>query len=136
MSLHLLLHTVDGISGSNSRMVAFAMTSTIPEQELYLCQQLIEPVRIVIDLHNDLLSWEEEIRAAQKTDQANSTNTIWERVEKQSLNKHDARTLCKNFIKKRTDKYLRYVHRDNSRLSPDLRRYMGAMHYYIGRNSI
>ena len=100
MSLHLLLPTVDGISGSNSRMMTFAMTSTIPEQEPYLCQQLIEPVRIVIDLHNDLLSWEEEIRAAQKTDQAHSTNTIWELAEKQSLNKHDARTLCQNSSKR------------------------------------
>ena len=114
------------------------MALTIPEEEMDLCKQLVQPVFAALSLTNDLFSWEKERDAAKQNGVSHVINAIWVLMEERSITEPEAKDVCRAMIKENVAKYLLIVEetRNNLDISLDLRKYVEALQYSHSGNLV
>jgi hypothetical protein len=117
-------------------MVTFGMGLTIPEEEMPICEELMEPAWHAASLQNDLFSYDKEYRDAMKHGQSDVVNAVWVMMKEHNMTVDEAKQLCRMKIKEVVAKYLSVVDRtrNDKSLSIDLRRYIDAMQYSLSGN--
>lgn len=105
------------------------MALTIPDEERDLCTRLAKPGYAALGLTNDLYSWEKERVDAKKAGQGYVFNAIWVIMNESSTTEEEAKTICREEIKKYISQYCHTVEeiRDDTSLSKDLRTYLEAI---------
>jgi fusicocca-2,10(14)-diene synthase len=114
------------------------MALTIPEKEMDLCTQLVQPVYAALGLTNDLFSWEKERDAADRQGLSHVINAIWVLMREHSINESDAKNMCREKIKESVAEYVRIVEAtsQNLEISLDLRKYIEALQYSHSGNLV
>lgn len=117
-------------------MVTFGKGLTIPEEEMALCHDLMEPAWQALALQNDLFSYDKEEQDALKYDQPDVVNAVWIIMKEHNMTVDQAKQLCRNKIIEVVAKYLAVVERTRSdeSLSLDLRKYIEAVQYSLSGN--
>ena len=114
------------------------MALTIPEEEMDLCKQLVQPVFAALSLTNDLFSWEKERDAAKRNCSSHVINAIWVLMEERSITELEAKDVCRAMVKEYVAEYLLIVEetRNNIGISLDLRKYVEALQYSHSGNLV
>ncbi|KAK8045010.1 hypothetical protein PG993_005034 [Apiospora rasikravindrae] len=119
--------------------VTFAMALTIPEEDLEECMELARPGYAALALTNDLYSWEKERKAAEEKGQDYIFNAIWVIMEERGVSEQEAKSICREEIRKYVQQYCEIVEEVQSepaRLSKDTRTYLEAIKYTISGNLV
>jgi hypothetical protein len=117
-------------------MVTFGMGLTIPEEEMPLCETLMEPAWHAASLQNDLFSYDKEYKDAVRHGQSDVVNGVWVIMKEHGITVEEAKQLCRVKIKEAVAQYLKIVEttRNNESISLDLRKYVEAMQYSLSGN--
>ena len=114
------------------------MALTIPEKEMDICKQLVQPAFAALSLTNDLFSWNTERDAAKKNGQPHVVNAIWVLMGELSIPENEAKAVCREKIKESVAECLVITKeaKSNLELSPDLRTYVEAVQYTVSGNLV
>ncbi|KAI0116203.1 terpenoid synthase [Hypoxylon sp. NC0597] len=119
-------------------LVTFGCAITIPEEEMGICAELVQPAVIAASLTNDLFSYEKEYEAAQASGLPDIVNALWVLMGEHNISLEEAKARCRVRIKEEVAKYVRIVKETVSRsdLSSDAKRYIELMQYSVSGNVV
>ncbi|KAH8728004.1 fusicoccadiene synthase [Phaeosphaeriaceae sp. PMI808] len=119
-------------------LVTFGCALTIPDDELDLCSQLVQPAVIAASLTNDVYSYEKEVEAARKAGKDHVTNGLWVLMIEHGISLEEAKVRCRDRIKKEVAEYVQVVERVRIRdgLSSDAKKYVELMQYSVSGNVV
>lgn len=117
-------------------MFTFAMSLTIPEEEMPLCEKLMGQAWHVASLQNDLFSYDKEYRDTVQHGQTDVVNAVWVLMKEHNVTVDEAKQICRTQIKEMVAKYLGVVEetRNDGSISLDLRKYVESMQYALSGN--
>ncbi|KAM5349173.1 hypothetical protein ACJ41O_008996 [Fusarium nematophilum] len=119
-------------------VMIFAMGLSIPSHEHPLRSDLCRPAWVALGLTNDLYSFDKELEAANRAGESHVCNALWVMMREQSIDKDEAKALCRHMIRDSVAQYVETVRSASARddLSLDLRIFLEAVQYILSGNVV